>query len=599
MASVPRPQMLAMLIQVLLVFSLALFHTGAVATTNCTDISFRTPAWAVDNVHYSSRVRIGPFRLTNIANNYSTTMSCESGRCTPHISGNEDEPWVQPCGLLNMRNSNTSYSMHPLHSPLVTFTNTCASHDIVYSLQLRSRLYRDLNGGSLVIILSQTWTCDDKRWNDVPASLIFTANATATIPAECDENGACVAVKRLTLVRASLTTPMAGTQRYLDPVAGKSAPNCRSPPLGTWEVSNVMWYDRQRFCLNPPGPSTISCIPNGVGGGLELFNRVLNTTTRCYGMMSYQLVPNSEMQPFRCEGNIAGREYYTETNVILLRTDNDSLSMGTAQVNQTWHCDDDGPDRPFKVTTRSASISIPLACTYESGTIDFWGTTYAWHETTCKGNSSASLALESVSAASLPPYALEEPNHNAAGAYTGMCLLRHLRTTSWTIEMMSTLLNYTNGSPRTAQVGFFANNRDLNAGGYCPNDNRAPVPLIPGTNDTDGSPCRFKFDSKTGLFTLRRYTQCNDIDRAHPYLFTATASFTVPPLDCTWNDYYPESEKPFIIRCRWQADPRVNEFMNITSLSDIVWEPMPPTGFSPNLWDGRSASAFPWLEPAK
>ncbi|KAM7191510.1 hypothetical protein V8F33_008861 [Rhypophila sp. PSN 637] len=562
-------QLSTMLIRLLLVFSLAVHPAVAIASINCTDTSFRAPAWAVDNVHYSSRVRIGSFRLTNTAINYSTTISCESGRCTSDSSGDGDEK--------------------------VDTWATAA-----------------LNGGSLVISLSQTWTCDDKRWNDEPVRLNFTANATAAIPAGCDDNGACAAVKRLTLIRASLVSPMAGTPRYLDPVAGKSAPNCRSPPLGTWEVSKVQWYDRQRFCANLPGPSPISCIPNGVGLGLELFNRVLNTTTGCYGMMSYQLVPNSEMHPISCEGILTGREYYTETNVILLRTGNDSLSTGTVQVNQTWHCDDDGPDRPSKVTARSASISIPLACTYQSGTIDFFGQTYPWHETTCNGNITASLAPESISAASLPPFALEEPDHDAFGAYTGMCLLRHLRTTGWTTDLMTTLLNYTNGPPRIAQVGFFANNHDLHAGGYYPDDNRAPVPLIPGTNDTDGSvwvncypemtvqkPCRFKFDSKTGLFTLRRYTQCNDIDRAHPYLFTATATFTVPPLDCTWKDYYPESEKPFITRCWWQADPRVTEFMKIASLSDIVWEPMPPTGFSPTLWDGRTASAFPWLEPAK
>lgn len=281
----------------------------------------------------------------------------------------------------------------------------------------------------------------------------------------------------------------------------------------------------------------------------------------------------------------------------------------------------------------SAPIPIQLSCTYDNGTIDLLGGSWHFQETTCIGtnkNKTTSLPVASSTTVYIPPYSLEEPWNDY---YAGTCLLRHLRTTGWATDLVAKRVNFSSvdisGSPKVAEISFFADSRYLHAGGP---GNRVPVPLRPGTNDTAGTvwadcyppgektdyPCRFKFESATGSFTLKRFTRCDDIDRAHPYAFsffyssfdvvfadkviryliTTTASYTYPPMDCTWKDYYPAEEKGVITRCIWQADPRVTEMMRVQSLSDIVWEPM-PQGFSATLWDGRPASAFPWLEPAR
>ncbi|KAM7206121.1 hypothetical protein V8F20_002903 [Naviculisporaceae sp. PSN 640] len=572
MASLLALRLSTLLISQALILLFTALPAHAFSIVNCTENSFRTPAFAVDELNYSSPLHTGSFRVTNIAINYTTVINCKDGRCALDSRGNGDDK-VDTFGALA------------------------------------------LEGQSVSISLNQSWSCSDKRWNDtVPVRLNFTANATAFLPVECASAGACTATKRLSLIKASLISPMAGTPRWLEPLSGQRVAKCRPPAEGTglWEVRNVKWFDRDRPCVAAlvPGPAPAYCPPNGVGLEAQVSNRVLNMTTSCTGMMRNSYSSDGTMYAIDCEPLVAKpRRYTTRTSAIVLREGDGSLA--TVQVNQTWQCDDEGADRPVEVQVRSAPVTIPISCTYDNGTINFSpffgpATTYSWRETTCIGNTSSTLPVASSTTTYIPPYSLEEPWDDY---YAGTCLLRHLRTTGWATDLVAKRLDFSKGQPKVAEISFFADSRYLHAGGP---DNSVPVPLRPGANETDGTvwvdcyspgektdyPCRFKFDSATGAFTLKRLTQCNDIDRAHPYLITTTASFVYPPMDCTWNDYYPESEKGVITRCMWQADPRVTNMMRVKSLSDIVWGPM-PAGFSPTLWDGRPASAFPWLEPAR
>ncbi|KAK4163943.1 hypothetical protein QBC43DRAFT_335063 [Cladorrhinum sp. PSN259] len=531
MAFIQRLRFSPLLVPVL-VLLFAVLPTAAFPSINCTETSFRTPSLAVDNLHYSSRVGYGSFRVTNIALNYTTIISCEARRCTPDSRGDGDDR-----------------------------VDTLAT--------------AVLNNGSVSITINQSWICSDKRWNDtVPVRLNFTATATAALPVKCNIDGACTSVKRLTLIRTSLLSPMAGTPRWLEPLTSQTVPICR-PPLGAtdlWEVKNVRWFDRDRPCFALGGPGPAVCPTNGVGLDLEVYNSLLNTTTRCSGVMQYSWTPDAEMRTISCEPVIVTtRKYLPQTTIILLQEGNLNNSLAKVQVNQTWQCDDEGPDMPVELQVHSYQIPIQLSCTHENGTLQFAGQNFPYRETLCRGNDTL-VSPASVSTTAIPAYSLEVPYDNY---FAGTCLLRHLRTTGWATDLMSKVLNFTGGPPNLADVAFFADSRYLRAGRP---DNSALVPLKPGTNDTDGTvwvdcnppspntdyPCRFKYDSATGRFVLRRWTQCNDIDRAHP----------------------------------WQADARVTEMMRVASLSDIVWEPMPP-GFSPALWDGRPASAFPWLDPAR
>jgi hypothetical protein len=170
---------------------------------------------------------------------------------------------------------------------------------------------------------------------------------------------------------------------------------------------------------------------------------------------------------------------------------------------------------------------VPLTCSNSSGVIDFLGQQHPWRLTECTGDDTI-VSASSVTDSPLPPFALEAPYGDP---FAGTCLLRHLRTTGWNIRVMSMQLNNSLGPLTMAEIGFFANDDQLRAG----NSNAVPVHLVQGTNDTDGSqwndcylpsetnsnnqPCRFRFDSATGRFTLTRFTQCNDIDRQHPWVF--------------------------------------------------------------------------------
>lgn len=188
--------------------------------------------------------------------------------------------------------------------------------------------------------------------------------------------------------------------------------------------------------------------------------------------------------------------------------------------------------------TALGTATVPLSCTSTSGIMDLpfqtgipTGTPF--RETLCKSShSDTAIPLSSLSSTALRPYALEEPW--IFDYLPGTCLLRHLSTTGWDVALVGMIifLNGTTGTtPTTAEVGFFANRNQLRGG----NGNRVAVPLLPGTAyRTDGSKwvdclappwqsgqdraCHFQFDSATGRFTLKRFTQCNDVDKKHPYV---------------------------------------------------------------------------------
>lgn len=67
---------------------------------------------------------------------------------------------------------------------------------------------------------------------------------------------------------------------------------------------------------------------------------------------------------------------------------------------------------------------------------------------------------------------------------------------------------------------------------------------------------------------------------------TITASVTLPPLDCAWSDNYPAADKGKYRKCTFGLeDVRHPAYMNVSSLSDITWEPK-PAGWTTELWDG-------------
>lgn len=123
MAFVHALQLSTLMISQALILLFAALPADAFPSVNCTESSFRTPALAVDELHYSARLKIGSFRVTNIAINYTTVISCEAGQCALDSRGNGDDR-----------------------------VDTWGSATV--------------DGGSVSISLYQSWICSDKRWND-------------------------------------------------------------------------------------------------------------------------------------------------------------------------------------------------------------------------------------------------------------------------------------------------------------------------------------------------------------------------------------------------------------------------------------------------
>lgn len=209
--------------------------------------------------------------------------------------------------------------------------------------------------------------------------------------------------------------------------------------------------------------------------------------------------------------------------------------------------------------TATGTATVPLAsCTSTSGlnpTFQTASPPVPFRETTCNGpdgNTSIPISRSPIlSSSPLPPYALEEPD--VALLKPGSCLLRHLTTTGWDIDLfMLTIYNDGSGRTTAAEVQFLANGHEL-GGGFA---NRIKVPLVPGAKDfqTDATkwvdcypsyasstdpagrnssyPCQVRYDSATRKFVLKRITECNDVDKKHPYVFF---------LSCSGPSFYPSS----------------------------------------------------------
>ncbi|KAM7220116.1 hypothetical protein V8F06_004444 [Rhypophila decipiens] len=551
------------------------FGTRAAPTTNCTNASFQTPAWAIQNVVYSSRVRSGSLRVTNIANNFSLTVLCTVGECSPELGQQKDNPDTQ-----------------------------------VAVAMIR---------GALEISINQTWTCDDRRWKDVPINLNFTATGKTSLPARCDDQGACRPVnKNTSLIRGSLLAPLTGTPQYLDPLPGQGLTKCKPEYSDRiWHTRNLRYLERDRPCFDLCEPSPGGVFPpNGGGVEFDLYNYILNQTVHCSGVL-FTSYPANISQPatrIECESPAVRsiRKYSTHTfvsfgGVFIFGTD-----YGMLTVNQTWQCDENGPDKPTQVNVQSVA-QIFLTCTRTNGTIELFGQSYPWREMSCAGGDrfmpypfnteSPFIGQAFISSTDLPPYALEEPLRTPPA---GRCLTMHLLTTGWEVSSFGMIVNYTDPSTgmrrdtAVVTVGFQANVAQLKAG----RANRREVPLLEGTgNVTDGgkwvdcwapgekttAPCRFQFDSVARRLTIARMTNCDDVDvpRVHPYQVTIKASFTVPSLDCSWRSWQPESERDTVVRCGWQADIPNRSRMTLESLSDITWEAM-PAGWGADIWDGNS-----------
>lgn len=96
----------------------------------CVDKSYRTSplVWTLENFQYSSRVKLGSFRLTNKQSDYSTLVYCDTGLCRP--APDDGNPGGDGQGYLGFNITATVNLSGGMANIAFIQTWTCDNHDI-------------------------------------------------------------------------------------------------------------------------------------------------------------------------------------------------------------------------------------------------------------------------------------------------------------------------------------------------------------------------------------------------------------------------------------------------------------------------------------
>ncbi|KAM7189735.1 hypothetical protein V8F33_009874 [Rhypophila sp. PSN 637] len=112
---------------------LAVTSTTAAQGLNlfCVDKSYRTSPllWTLENFQYSSRVKIGSFRLTNKQSDFSTLIYCDTGLCRP-APDDDSNPAGDGQGYLGSNITGTVNLTGGMANVAFYQTWTCDNHDL-------------------------------------------------------------------------------------------------------------------------------------------------------------------------------------------------------------------------------------------------------------------------------------------------------------------------------------------------------------------------------------------------------------------------------------------------------------------------------------
>ncbi|KAK4210796.1 hypothetical protein QBC37DRAFT_403059 [Rhypophila decipiens] len=342
----------------------------------CVDKSYRTSPllWTLENLQYSSRVKIGSFRLTNKQSDYSTLIYCDTGLCRP-APDDDSNPAGDGQGYLGSNITGTVNLTGGMANVAFNQTWTCDNHDIsiVFPFKYVAPILR-------IFSASPNYTLARALLTMMPTAPRpkFTGAATTQIPVQCESStGRCTGLQPSYTIAGSLLSadppgpymyPSIPKPRAVQPAAASCQPPLPSPKRGDqiWTITAPRYSDMEIPCT--PGveiiPAPSYCYVNGIAVEFSLLNNLLKTSTTCKGMLKYWYPYNVTSPPpaagpeIRCDLKILPNSSQgSGTEVVVRRLQTwatvTDASPGlhysakervlNVQVEQAWGCgDDDG-----------------------------------------------------------------------------------------------------------------------------------------------------------------------------------------------------------------------------------------------------------------
>ncbi|CAK7207402.1 hypothetical protein SEUCBS139899_010212 [Sporothrix eucalyptigena] len=472
----------------------------------CTTSSFSTPSWFVHNLTFDTSDSSVMFSVVNRATNYTADLGCANATVT---SSTPDNLYAH-CDILTNDDVKT--------------TNATADKSLL-------ALVRVSNGTSANVLLSQTWSCNDRNLSQ-PIKFSAAGNNTVGLKCPGGSNTECAAVDSPLLIRGNLASPVAIHPAYAEGPIGHAKAGCSAaataPP--SWSLQSV-------YYLNQTGDNGATAISSQTLM-LQVINHAIGYQAGCTGFLSDDL--SSKPVSFTCSGqgyDFIGKDRYRIQTQALFEP-----ATFRFTVNQTWYCDDVDAGKPISIQA-SGSVVMPLNCTsLATGTADKPG-----NKTTCLSTSDIVVKADKPGVVTqLPPYSITDPLPTPDG-----CTVSSIVNPTWTLssfEIDSGVGNQTAAGNLTdiTAVGF---DLQFTTG---TNEFTYPVSVYPG-KAVDGKPpgwfqckfgpdeeplapynCSYTYDAATKQLSLAADWICSDLDKEHPIQFSGTTTTTVTkPLSCS------------------------------------------------------------------
>ncbi|KAI0193504.1 hypothetical protein F4808DRAFT_357544 [Astrocystis sublimbata] len=490
-----------------LVWQSASLSSAAAPLLGCTDISFSSPGWFVQNfAHEGKHVE---FYLSNFV----------------------DERWKVFCSgdVGGAQNRNTCNAQDELHDQLGP-----TSFDF------------DLQTNELMI--NQTWYCLDRT----PEPFLFTAVGDVVVQAQADSQR----------IPVSLVAPVHITPLMPAPPVGMDSRNCRErsdskPPLNLRDLSFEQWDSDWSIIFGFVHLEYLN---------FNLTNQVIDLTENCrngYTNMDFSDRPHSGW--YNCTVDTT-RDIYQEYNdgryEIYTYLDYDKEAQKLA-INQTWYCDD--PQQPSRYIAHGAIELSETKCDDEVYEGDYHINTCYFEDAEM-----TTYELEKDVLPPDTLHRPEPVQHSCtvSSFVDNFMEIREFRLPAANYQnngATTAEIDFQTFNPTFVDHTFNAYGGDwsllLDEQGSTPDGAWTNCRLMGSSDDVS---CKMSFDRSSSVLRLNQSWPCSDKDPSHGIRFDASFVAKLPLRDCICPDEYCPENLPGAI-CIILEHP-----VNMT-LADFSW----------------------------